>query len=74
MTNKKKFEDLTAADVIHAMNMIGEHCIDKYCKHGQLKCEYCMYDGMCHALDGDPDGWDTFGFQKMIETYLEECE
>lgn len=71
---KKKFEDLKATDVIHALNMISEHCMQKYCKHGQLKCEYCKYDGMCHGLDGDPDGWNTYDFKKMIEAYIEEAE
>lgn len=62
----KQFEELTADELLHLMDMISEECDSK--RH----CEECNLYEYCGFHSEFPSEWDTQSIKKIVEAFREE--
>lgn len=74
MTNKKKFEDMSATELLDKMNEISEYCSNKGIEEGRIGCRTCPLFEYCTAVYGDPSEWNTYDFITLVNTFNEEVE
>ena len=62
----KQFEELTADELLHLMDMISEECVSN--RH----CEECKLFECCGFQSEVPSEWDTMSIEKIVEEFREE--
>ena len=62
----KPFEELTADELLHLMDMISEECVNN--RH----CEECKLFECCGFQSEVPSEWYTQEIKKIIEEFREE--
>ena len=62
----KPFEELTADELLHLMDMISEEC------DSQRHCEECKLFECCGFHSEVPSEWDTPSMKKIVEAFREE--
>ena len=62
----KQFEELTADELLHLMDMISEECDSHIC------CEECKLFECCGFQSDVPSEWDTQEIKKIVEEFREE--
>ena len=63
---KKQFEELTADELLHLMDMISEECVNN------RNCEECKLFECCGVHSEVPSEWDTMSIKKIVEEFREE--
>ena len=62
----KPFEELTADELLHLMDMLSEECDSKrHCEECNL-CECCVFHSEV------PSEWDTQAIKKIVEEFRED--
>lgn len=62
----KQFEELTADELLHLMDMISEECVSN--RH----CEECKLFECCGFQSEVPSEWDTQTIKKIVEEFRED--
>ena len=62
----KQFEELTADELLHLMDMISEECVSN--RH----CEECKLFECCGFQSEVPSEWYTQAIKKIVEEFREE--
>lgn len=62
----KPFEELTADELLHLMDMLSEECDSRIC------CVGCKLFECCSMHNGVPSEWDTQTIKKIVEEFREE--
>lgn len=62
----KPFEELTADELLHLMDMLSEEC------DSHRNCEECKLFECCGFQSEVPAGWDTPSMKKIVEAFREE--
>ena len=62
----KQFEELTADELLHLMNMISEECDSHIC------CEECNLLECCVNKSDIPSGWFAPSIKEIVEAFREE--
>ena len=62
----KQFEELTADELLHLMDMISEECDSHIC------CEACKLFECCGFQSNNPSERDTQAIKKIVEEFREE--
>ena len=62
----KQFEELTADELLHLMDMISEECDSHIC------CKECKLFECCGFQSEVPSEWDTQTIKKIVEEFREE--
>ena len=62
----KPFEELTADELLHLMDMLSEECDSHIC------CKECNLFECCRFQSDVPSEWDTQEIKKIVEEFREE--
>ena len=62
----KPFEELTADEILHLMDMISEEC------DSRRNCKVCNLFECCGGHSEVPSEWDTQTIKKIVEAFREE--
>lgn len=62
----KPFEELTADELLHLMDMLSEECDSHVC------CEECKLFECCGNKSEIPSEWDTQTIKKIVEEFRED--
>ena len=62
----KPFEELTADELLHLMDMLSEEC------DSHRHCEECQLDEFCDIKMGCPSDWYTPSMKNIVEAFREE--
>ena len=62
----KPFEELTADELLHLMDMLSEEC------DSHRHCEECNLLECCRMHNGVPSEWYTPSMKKIVEAFREE--
>ena len=62
----KQFEELTADELLHLMDMLSEECDSHIC------CEACKLFECCVNKSDIPSGWFAPSIKEIVEAFREE--